>query len=182
VTRYSEPHRHYHTCAHIDHCLRQFDDARAHVPSPGAVEMALWFHDAVYDPGALGNERGSAELFLARGGVALAPGFARHVCELVMATTHDAIPDSEDAAFVVDIDLSGFGSDWEDFRRDGEAVRREFASVPDARFYRYQDRFLRALLARPSFYLTDFFRARYERRARENIERYLEQLAALGFA
>ena len=64
---YGEAHRHYHDQTHIVHCLRQFDLAGAIIPNPDAVEMALWFHDAIYevpDGPSPDNERRSAELFL----------------------------------------------------------------------------------------------------------------------
>ena len=43
VELYGEPHRHYHTLAHIRHCLRQFDLAAGLMDQPDAVELALWF-------------------------------------------------------------------------------------------------------------------------------------------
>jgi predicted metal-dependent HD superfamily phosphohydrolase len=63
VQLYCEPHRHYHTLAHIRHCLREFDQAASLMDHPDAVAMALWFHDAIYVPGAMDNERRSAGLF-----------------------------------------------------------------------------------------------------------------------
>lgn len=66
---YSEPHRHYHTGAHIDDCLEQLDSAPHIANFPEEVELALWFHDAVYKPLSSKNELKSAEwarTFLAR--------------------------------------------------------------------------------------------------------------------
>src|SRR3989442_12745478 len=64
VSRYAEAHRAYHTLAHIEHCLEEFEPARGLARDPSAIEMALWYHDAVYDPRAADNEEKSAALAL----------------------------------------------------------------------------------------------------------------------
>ena len=107
--------------------------------------------------------------------------FRRRVYDLILITIHPEQPRSLDQEFMVDIDLSSFGLPWPAFRRDSNAVRNEYAHMADERFYPAQIRFLRALLARPSFFFTEFFRNRYEQTARSNITRHIEELSALGY-
>jgi len=142
--------------------------------------MALWFHDAVYEPAASDNEQRSAELFAARAGGCFDEGFTRQVCELILATVHATPPRAPDAKLIADIDLSSFGLHWEAFLRDSRAVREEFAHLSDTRFYPAHARFLRSLLARAHLYHTDYFRRQCEANARANIERYLRELAEAG--
>jgi predicted metal-dependent HD superfamily phosphohydrolase len=52
--RYSEPARAYHTFEHLARCFRELDRARTEMRSPDRVELALWFHDAIYRPEATG--------------------------------------------------------------------------------------------------------------------------------
>lgn len=177
---YGEPHRYYHTPGHLDHCLGQLDAAKDGVHEPDAVEMALWFHDAIYDPPAPDNERRSAELFAQRTQGCFEEPFSQKVYELILITEHETPPRTADEAFMVDIDLSSFGLDWESFRQDSDAVRKEFSHLPDGEFYPAHARFLRSLLERPRFYFTDFFSERYQRSARRNIERYLQELSDAG--
>ena len=179
-TLYGEPHRHYHTAAHIEHCLRLFDLAAGRMDEPDAVEMALWFHDAIYEISAKDNELRSAELFAARAGGRGSEQFRASVHGLVMATTHIDPPATLDEAFIVDIDLSSFGRPWEEFLDDSRAVRAELAHVPDAEFYPRQRKFLESLAARPVFCFTEFFRARHEAHARANIARLCAKLATEG--
>ena len=167
---YGEPHRHYHTGAHIEHCLRQLDIAADRMDEPDAVEMAVWFHDAIYEIPPKDNEARSAELFAARAGERGSERFRSRVHQLIMATTHlDPPPRTLDESFMVDIDLSSFGRPWEEFLNDSRAVRAEMAHLSDAEFHPRQRRFLESLEARSRFCFTEFFRERHEHRARENI-------------
>src|SRR6185436_9293929 len=59
---YAEPQRHYHNQQHIAECLAEFDRARHLTQQPVELELALWFHDAVYEPKASDNEEQSAAL------------------------------------------------------------------------------------------------------------------------
>ena len=178
---YREPHRRYHSAAHIEHCLRQFDLAADRMDEPDAVEMALWFHDAIYDIPASENELRSAELFAARARGRGSERFRSSVHRLIMATTHlDPPPATLDESFIVDIDLSSFGLPWDEFLRDSRAVRAEHPHVPDSEFTPRQMKFLRSLAARPVFCFTEYFRDRHEARARRNIERLCARLETQG--
>jgi predicted metal-dependent HD superfamily phosphohydrolase len=180
--RYSEPHRYYHTPNHISHCLREFDLATELMDDADAIEMGLWFHDAIYDPRASNNELKSAELFTACAGDRMDADFRRRVYDLILITIHPEKPRSPDQEFMVDIDLSSFGLPWPAFRRDSNAVRNEYAHLSDKQFYPAQIRFLRSLLARPTFFFTEFFRNRYEETAERNIARHIDELGALGYS
>jgi hypothetical protein len=61
--RYAEPWRAHHTIAHIESSLDELDAARSACCDPDAIEAAIWYHDAVYDPKAHDNEIQSARLF-----------------------------------------------------------------------------------------------------------------------
>jgi predicted metal-dependent HD superfamily phosphohydrolase len=106
---YSEPHRHYHTTDHIIACLRQLDGALDLAIFPAEVEVALWFHDAIYSPAASENESRSAEWaaqFLSSAGV------SREACQRVhqhiMATRHEAQPADSDSNSHFGRVLAGF--------------------------------------------------------------------------
>ena len=173
ITRaYAAPGRHYHTPRHINHCLHQLDTAAWTMDNPDQVEMALWFHDVVYNPKGRDNEGRSLDYFLALASE-LPGAYRQSVGELILATAHPNEPTVSDQRFVVDIDLSSFGLPWPDFLRDSRDVRAEFPHLPDAQFMLGQGAFLHCLLGREKFYLTSFFQERLEQRARSNIARYL---------
>jgi predicted metal-dependent HD superfamily phosphohydrolase len=173
VRHYNEPFRYYHGWSHLTHCLREFDRTAAWMETPDAVELALWFHDAVYVPGARDNEQLSADLFSQWGRTWFSPTLVDKVCGYILITMHRQTPDNGDESYMVDIDLSSFGEQWSTFLRDTRNVRKEQAHVPDAIYYPAHARFLKMLLNRPRIFYTDFFFECYEQSARRNIERLL---------
>ncbi len=178
--RYSEGHRRYHTPAHIAHCLKLFDLARDKMDNPDAVEMSIWFHDVIYDARASDNEERSAKYFVDICGNDVDEKFRSKVHDLIIVTIHKELPLTPDEKFMVDIDLSSFGLAWDRFLKDSEAVREEFRHLSDEEFYPAQKEFLQSLVARKNFCFTEFFRNRHEKRARQNIARYLDQLEQQG--
>ncbi len=178
--RLGAPDRRFHNLDHIHECLHHLDRVAALVRDRDAMELALWFHDAEYTPGDASNERRSAGLFvdLAAGA---APLLRRRVVGLILATRHRQPARTHDRRFIEDIDLIGFGAPWEKFMHNGDLLREEFAAQPDRQYYAGQVSFLSVLASRPVFFLTDFFRERYETKAQENIRRLLALRAAEGY-
>ncbi len=174
--QYSHPNRHYHDLRHIGACLKHFDAVSGRLTEPDAVEMALWFHDAIYEPGADDNERRSAKLFLGCAVGDADGGFLEVVHNLVLMTEHPSEPQSVDEQFTVDIDLASFGLPWEAFIRLGKLVRNEFPHLSDREFKSEQLQFFEKLANQPQFYFTDFFRSRYEDAAQANLRRRIAQL------
>jgi predicted metal-dependent HD superfamily phosphohydrolase len=175
---YSESHRHYHTGAHIDACLRELDSVRSLAQSDAEVEVALWFHDVVYLPKAADNERRSADLaaeFLGCAG-ARASVCAR-VHSHVMATIHSAEPDDPDTRLLVDVDLSILGQDTETYDQFERAVREEYSWVPLFLYRRKRRDVLRSFVEREFVYFCEPFRQRYELSARTNLERAIGALS-----
>jgi predicted metal-dependent HD superfamily phosphohydrolase len=174
---YSEPHRAYHTLAHIRHCLDEFESVRHLAMSADALEAAIWFHDAIYQPGAKNNEENSshlAEQFLFE---AEAPTeFIAHVAKLILATKHTVMPDTQDAKLLVDIDLSILGASEEIFTQYEKGIRFEYKRVPGFLYKRKRAMLLRSLLNRSHIYLTEEFHRRYESQARQNLARSLAKL------
>ena len=178
---YAEPQRYYHTLEHIEHCLRMFDACRDRLAAADALELAIWFHDSIFEPGQSDNELRSAVWYRDIARDVHPEPLVEHVYGLIMATLHNGFAlEGEDVEYMVDIDLSSFGLDWEAFLRDSRNLRRENSHLSDAEYHRNQGDFQSRLLARPRFFLTDFFFERYENRARENLARYFALIENSG--
>lgn len=177
VESYSEPHRKYHTMQHLQECFAHLERMRSVAEHAGEVELALWFHDAIYDTRKKDNEERSAEW--ARES-ALAAGLsddqANRVYQLVMATMHNAVPVGPDAKVLVDIDLAILGAEVERFDEYEIQVREEYSWVPRPLYRRGRRKILQDFARRESIYSTKYFRIERESRARSNIERSLARL------
>jgi predicted metal-dependent HD superfamily phosphohydrolase len=178
LAAYSEKHRHYHTVEHIDHCLHELDSEIALANEPAEVELALWFHDAVYDPYRSDNEQKSADLacsLLQRH--RMDPKRIARVRAHILATRHEAPATTPDSQLVVDIDLSILGTPDAVYSRFEENVREEYRWVPSMIFRRKRAEILNSFLMRPHIYYTEPFRTKYEAQARRNLS---AAIAALG--
>jgi predicted metal-dependent HD superfamily phosphohydrolase len=176
---YSEPHRHYHNLRHISECLNELDSAAELASSAEAVELALWFHDVVYDTNAHDNEEQSALLarrWLADAGVENA--LIEKTCNLVLATKDHNVTLDRDAALVVDVDLSILGQPERRFLEYEQQIRAEYAWVEARLFARKRAEILEEFLSRPRIYSTGPFYDRYEKRARFNLQTSIAALRA----
>lgn len=172
LAAWAEPQRHYHTIQHLRECLALLEPALDLALHPGEVELALWFHDAVYDPKGKDNEARSADWAtqaLTQAGADTA--LQQRVRALIMATCHDAEPTEPDARLLVDIDLAILGAEPARFAEYDAQVRAEYRWVPGWLYRRKRNQVLAGFLARPVIYGTERFRARLEVRARENLRR-----------
>ncbi len=177
---HSEPQRHYHTLAHVAECLRLLDELQDLARDRDALELALWFHDAVCDTRAHDNEKRSAKLALE---TLRAAGAEREVAErvaaLVRATDHNLGPgSSDDAALICDLDLASLAAEQPTFEQNTGLIRREYDWVDDAEFRLRCIAFFQDLLARDQIYRTPAMRARFEARARANLAGGLSSLGA----
>ncbi len=179
---YEDGSRHYSGLAHIEAMLRLAQEYHALLADPGALEAAIWFHDAIYDSRAKDNEAKSAELAAARLSERMESGRLARVTAMIIATATHEVPAFEqanavrDAALFLDMDLSILGASPAAFDAYEKAVRREYAWVEEPAWIAGRGAVLKDFLARPLILHTEEFRLRFERQARENMARSLTML------
>ncbi|MGQ0530894.1 MAG: HD domain-containing protein [Panacagrimonas sp.] len=176
--RYSEPHRAYHTLHHIKECLQLLEIRQTSAVSLSSLEIAIWFHDAIYDPRKTDNEQRSAEWArneLRRAGASIA--LQDRIVAMIMVTCHEGVPEAEDEKLLSDIDLSILGAGPARFDEYERQVRVEYQHVPTHLFRPGRRKVLQDFLDRPQIYCTDWFRERREAAARANLQRSLTRLA-----
>jgi predicted metal-dependent HD superfamily phosphohydrolase len=171
IGAYEEPHRRYHSLQHLGECIAHFESAIELAIRPGEVEIALWFHDAVYELQAKDNEQRSADWAVGemkRSGAQLDQ--TRRVHALIMATCHTATPSEADQQLLVDIDLAILGAEAARFSEYDAQVRAEYSWVSEAVYSVKRGEVLQGFLDRPEIYNTPHFRTRFQQQARTNLQ------------
>ena len=177
---YSEPHRRYHTLPHIAHCLAELAKAWQYAVNLNEVRWALLFHDAIYDPRREDNESRSADWACRVLDELQRPEDEKaRIRGMILATAHANEPRTADEALVLDVDLSILGADAAKFDDYDRAIRVEYEWVPEADYRKGRAGILRSFLERERIYHTAFFRRRYEKAARANLQRALDRLHAM---
>lgn len=178
LARYAEPHRHYHTVAHLTSVLSTVEVLVSHADDADLVRLAVWFHDAIYDPRRVDNEERSARLAeseLATAG--LPASTAAAVARLVRLTAdHEAAAGDVDGEALCDADLAVLATPAPAYDDYVAAVRREYAHVDELDWRAGRCAVLHSLVARPRLFRTEAGQT-WERDARDNVSRELVALA-----
>jgi predicted metal-dependent HD superfamily phosphohydrolase len=193
LSRYAEPHRHYHTATHIMFVLRHLRDvsqASAISLSQEVIAAAL-YHDAIYDARAADNEASSAALATNDlAGIGWTADRCGSVADMVLATAGHLTDDhqggsghgSDDAAMdtsmLLDADLAILGADPGAYQAYVNGIRAEYSHVDDDQWHAGRTAVLQRFVDRPRLFITEFMNATYEHRARANIEAELAALRA----
>ncbi|MEU7345398.1 hypothetical protein ABZ778_16010 [Streptomyces bacillaris] len=182
LARWAEPHRRYHTTAHLTAVLDRIDTLAPYADDVHAVRLAAWFHDAVYRPDRTENEERSAALAeraLPEAGVGEA--VTAEAARLVRLTvTHDPAEGDRDGEVLCDADLAVLAGGPQEYAAYAAQVREEYGFVPDEAFRAGRAAVLRQLLALPRLFRTPYGAAEWEERARHNLATELELLEPSG--
>lgn len=137
ITRYREPHRHYHTAKHLLDVLTMIDQL-ADDHDLFLVQLAAWYHDAIYvvPAGQLSNEEASARLALRELSlVGLEQEDLNQIARLVRLTeTHLPGPRDPEGELLCDADLSILASGPAQYADYVAAIRAEYAQAPEEQF------------------------------------------------
>lgn len=180
TAHYCEDGRAYHNLDHIRFMLAVANEYRHLTRDWTAVRLAIWYHDAVYQPGAADNEALSAQLAGQDCALfGLPPVFIKKVEALIMATAWQArIEPDSDQPFIVDADLAILGSEPERYAAYASGVRQEFSHVSEAEYRGGRAAVLKEFLQRKRLYFLDVFHNRFEGQARYNLGQELQRLMA----
>jgi predicted metal-dependent HD superfamily phosphohydrolase len=181
VELYSEAGRFYHTLEHIGEVLRVVGRLGVGLPNLQTVQLAVWFHDAIYDPKSPENEAESAALATrSLTALGLPTSIVERVSELIRSTTHFSPEafEGRDVDILHDADLAILGAGQARYLRYADDVRKEYAWVPDATYRAGRIQVLESFLKRANIYRIEVMRAEGEAQARQNIQDEISRLSS----
>jgi predicted metal-dependent HD superfamily phosphohydrolase len=179
ISKYSEKHRAYHNLSHINYLLRGAWAFGNTFHDYEAARLAVWFHDAIYEPKSKTNEIESAALAVKSLSELKVPKIKiEKVEKMILATQkHDAAALDEDGELFLDLDLSILGTTPSIYQKYAQAIRREYSFVPENLYREKRREVLRHFLQREFIYYTVEMREFYEEAAQINIANEIEELS-----
>lgn len=175
-TQYKENTRYYHNWQHIKAMLKGLDNYSEEINDRMSVELAIWFHDAIYVPLRKDNESRSAKFFYQHLSKDLPQERVRKVMKYIEATKNHSKTNDKDLQVLLDLDLAILGQSKNVYQNYASQVREEFGYVPNFLYKRGRKLVLKSFLDKPTIYQTLFFQEKLEEQARENIRQELESL------
>ncbi len=170
---YTEPQRYYHTQQHIVECLAHFDKIQHLLHDPLAVEIAIWFHDLVYDPKASDNELQSAELMKQVCQRFLSKVQLEKVYTWIMETQKHQASTDTDLNYLLDIDLAILGSDSNRFAEYEQQIQFEYAWVEPNTYQVKRKQVLKQFDQMNPIFQTIYFQQRFEKQAKINLKKHV---------
>jgi predicted metal-dependent HD superfamily phosphohydrolase len=184
VKKYSEPHRRYHTLAHVEEGLSLFEKFSGIAHNHFHVKYAYWMHDIVYDPKSDKNEELSAlfareALKIILSEVPICKTVDQEevdaainyncglVTNLILATKHDSKQTDPDCQLICDIDLYRLTGD--NLKEDIADIRFEYSHLSDEQWVRGRADFLTSLYQRGYVFQTSTFKEAFEKKAMANV-------------
>jgi predicted metal-dependent HD superfamily phosphohydrolase len=174
--QYKENTRYYHNWTHVKAMIKGLYDYPEEINDTLSIELAIWFHDAIYVPLRKDNESRSAKFFYEQLSLYLPIERVRKVMGYIEATKNHSKTTDRDLQVLLDLDLAILGQPQSVYQNYSEQVREEFGYVPNFLYKRGRKSVLKSFLDRDVIYQTSFFKERLEEQARENIREELESL------
>jgi len=168
IMNYYSLGRHYHTIDHIIYMLDNVKDFKLTSKKKLKLEIAIWFHDIVYDSKRKDNEQRSANLanfFLKMVGVP--KRHRKEVEQLILITSHKEIPKNKLEKIICDLDLKAMSESWQ--LENSFKIRKEYSHLSYDDWNKGRKEFLESMLLKKYIYNTSEYRDGLEVKTRTNL-------------
>ncbi len=185
IAGYGGDGRPYHNLDHLRDVLQKLDWAKEALVKTGelsglndhetttmfrAIEIALWYHDVVYDATRKDNEEQSRELFLKHAGhLGLDETTTALAAHLIDITAHHKDAKTLAERIMTDCDLAVLGASAAAFKIYDDNIRREYSHYDDDIYAVGRAQALGGFLKQEKIFKTDAFHQVYEEAAKNNL-------------
>lgn len=175
---YQHSNRHYHNLVHLYNLYQVYLPQQSNIEFPQLLEIAIWWHDAIYLPTQKDNEYQSALLAQSHWQTYLSKPQMEQVMHLINSTAkHQPTISQSDIFYFLDFDLSILATNKTTYQQYSQYIWQEYKVAYAKILYRIgRKRALRQFLKRPRLFFTDFFYKNYEKQAKGNIKLEIETL------
>lgn len=177
--QYSLKIRHYHNLTHIGNMITLSEEIKDSIVNYDDFLLSIWYHDIIYKPSRKDNEEKSAIFAIKRlKTLNIDEKSSKNIKNLIISTKkHDIITnENHDNGFLLDIDLSILGNDWETYNTYLQNIRKEYAIYPNFIYKNARKKVLQHFLKRETLYFTEIFKNKFENQARKNLTKEIKML------
>ncbi len=163
---------------HLESLLQQLSAVKSDISHWDTLLFTLFYHDIVYNSLKSDNEEKSAEFAERSMRQILVPREIMENCtaQILATKLHLDSPD-QDTNYFTDADLSILGQDWRSYSAYYQNVRKEYAIYPDLIYKPGRKKVLKHFLGMERIFKTEYFYAKFEQQAKQNLKKELELLS-----
>lgn len=178
-SHYTSKNRYYHNLLHLKNMFVQLESFKTEIEDIDSFKFAIWYHDIIYKATKKDNEEQSAD-FAKK--VLKSLKFddlrTKKVQNLIISTKkHELVlTENNDNAYLLDLDLSILGADWDTYKTYIQNIRKEYKIYPDILYKPGRKKVLKHFLERDSLFFTEYFITKFEKQARNNLTKEIEML------
>ncbi|MFN8281771.1 MAG: hypothetical protein U0U67_01050 [Chitinophagales bacterium] len=178
INHYSESNRYYHNTTHIQKMLDLSFEYAAKLKDVETVQLAIFYHDIIYNSLSKTNETDSAALAVKQLSNTNFPVEKIKMVEQFIISTQKHLPliDNADLLYFLDFDLAILGTEQAAYTDYAEKIRKEYKWVPSFLYKKNRAKVLQHFLEREHIYYSEIFRNLYEVNARENIKFEIDEV------
>lgn len=174
---YSEEQRAYHNLSHIHSMLQLTKKFSEQIEQADMLQLAIWYHDIIYNPSRKDNELKSAEYAQSALSNHLEQGMLDVLQALINSTAkHQPLVPHPVNDWLLDFDLAVLATDRQTYTEYKAAIRHEYRIYPGFLYRPGRKKILHHFLEREHIYYTELFQTHYEKIARSNLNWELSTL------
>ncbi|ENV34065.1 HD domain-containing protein [Acinetobacter gerneri] len=173
IHAYSQPQRFYHTYQHIVECLELYEMVKDHIEDKRTFQIAIWFHDFIYQPQAQDNEEQSAIQMQNLCAEFLSEIELEKAYSWIIATKQHKASTQQDLNYLLDIDLAILAADATRFVEYEQQIQQEYAWVEPEIYHVKRAEVLQHFYTMQPLYQTAYFREKLEQKAKSNLAKVL---------